>query len=68
LAVATVPVDGLRAERWDDLAVTVLVADGDDLTAWEVLAAHEDRYRRRGVWLLGKSLRPEKTVHRPVSS
>jgi DNA-binding CsgD family transcriptional regulator len=56
LAVATVPVDGLAAEQWDDLAVTVLIAGGDDRTAQEVLAAHEDRpptARRRllAAWL-----------------
>ncbi|GAB2811267.1 helix-turn-helix transcriptional regulator [Lentzea nigeriaca] len=56
LAAATVPVDGLAAEQWDDLAVTVLIAGGDDRTAQEVLAAHEDRpptSRRRllAAWL-----------------
>lgn len=43
LAVATVPADGLAAERWDDLAVTVLIAGGEDRTAQEVLASYEDR-------------------------
>ncbi|WP_222598516.1 helix-turn-helix transcriptional regulator, partial [Lentzea tibetensis] len=43
LAVATVPADGMAAEQWDDLAVTVLIAGGDDRTAQEVLAAYEDR-------------------------
>ncbi|GLZ29507.1 hypothetical protein Lesp02_16970 [Lentzea sp. NBRC 105346] len=43
LAVANVPADGLAAERWDDLVVTVLIAGGHDRTAQEVLASYEDR-------------------------
>jgi len=33
LAVATVPADPFAAERWDDLAMTVMAAGGDDRTA-----------------------------------
>ncbi len=43
LAVATVPADPMASERWADLAVTVMVAGGDDRTAWEMLTAHPDR-------------------------
>jgi DNA-binding NarL/FixJ family response regulator len=43
LAVASVPADPMASERWDDLAVTVVVAGGDDRTAWEMLTAHPDR-------------------------
>jgi len=43
LAVATVPADPMASERWEDLAVTVMVAGGDDRTAWEMLTAHPDR-------------------------
>ena len=43
LAVATVPADPMASERWEDLAVTVVVAAGDDRTAWEMLTAHPDR-------------------------
>ncbi|HEY7597283.1 MAG TPA: helix-turn-helix transcriptional regulator [Actinophytocola sp.] len=45
LAVATVPEDPMSSERWEDLAVTVMVAGGDDRTAWEMLTAHPDRPR-----------------------
>ena len=43
LAVATVPADPMASERWADLAVTVMVAAGDDRTAWDMLTAHPDR-------------------------
>jgi DNA-binding NarL/FixJ family response regulator len=43
LAVATVPADPLASERWDDLAVTVVVAGGDDRTARDMLAASTAR-------------------------
>lgn len=43
LAVATVPADPMASERWADLAVTVVVAAGDDRTAWDMLTAHSDR-------------------------
>ena len=37
LAAATVPVDALASDRWDELAVTVLAAGGDDHAAQLVL-------------------------------
>lgn len=43
LAVATVPADAFASERWDDLAVTVVMAGGDDRTARDMLAAYADR-------------------------
>jgi DNA-binding CsgD family transcriptional regulator len=43
LAVATVPADPMASGRWDDLAVTVVVASGDDRTAWDMLTANPDR-------------------------
>jgi ATP/maltotriose-dependent transcriptional regulator MalT len=42
LAAATVPVDPMAAERWNDLAVTVVIAGGDDRTAHEMPAAQQD--------------------------
>ena len=48
LAVATVPADPMASERWDDLAVTVVVAGGDDRTAWDMLTAHSDRPQTPG--------------------
>jgi DNA-binding NarL/FixJ family response regulator len=55
LAVASVPADPMVSERWDDLAVTVMVAGGADRTARETLAATPDRQttRRRllAAWL-----------------
>jgi len=56
LAAATVPADALAAERWDDLAVTVVLAAGDDGRAREMLAAHPDpphttRRRLLTAWL-----------------
>ncbi|MEO6090472.1 MAG: helix-turn-helix transcriptional regulator [Umezawaea sp.] len=56
LAAAAVPVDPFAAEQWDDLAVTVVIAGGDDLVAQEMLAALGDRSpttRRRmlAAWL-----------------
>ncbi len=56
LAAATVPADPLASERWDDLAVTVVAAGGDDRTAREMITAHRDREpttRRRllSAWL-----------------
>lgn len=42
LAVATVPADPMASERWDDLAVTVTVAGGNDPIAWDMLTAHAD--------------------------
>lgn len=56
LAVATVPVDPFAAEHWDDLAVTVVVAGGDDRTAREMLAVQGDhapttRRRMLTAWL-----------------
>jgi DNA-binding NarL/FixJ family response regulator len=43
LAVASVPSDPLAPQRWDDLAVTVMIAAGDDATARETLTAYRDR-------------------------
>lgn len=43
LAVATVPADPLAPQRWDDLAVTVMIAAGDDATAREMVTAYRDR-------------------------
>jgi DNA-binding NarL/FixJ family response regulator len=43
LAVASVPADPMASECWADLAVTVVVAGGDDRTAWDMLTAHPDR-------------------------
>jgi DNA-binding NarL/FixJ family response regulator len=56
LAVATVPADPLAPQRWDDLAVTVMLAAGEDATAREMLTAYRDRpqsTRRRllAAWL-----------------
>jgi DNA-binding CsgD family transcriptional regulator len=56
LAVATVPVDSFAPQRWDDLAVTVILAAGHDYTARDMLAAYRDRpqtTRRRllAAWL-----------------
>ena len=56
LAVATVPADPLAPERWDDLAVTVMLAGGDDQTARDMLAAQPDhsagtRRRLLAAWL-----------------
>lgn len=45
LAVATVPADPMASERWEDLAVTVVVAGGDDRAAWDMLTAHPERPR-----------------------
>jgi len=43
LAVATVPADAFAPLRWDDLAVTVVLAGGQDGTARDMLAAYRDR-------------------------
>jgi DNA-binding CsgD family transcriptional regulator len=43
LAVANVPADPMASEHWADLAATVVVAAGDDRTAWDMLTAHPDR-------------------------
>lgn len=56
LAVATVAADPLAPERWDDLAVTAMIAGGEDGTARDMLAAYRDRLpstRRRllAAWL-----------------
>ncbi|MFC5996781.1 LuxR C-terminal-related transcriptional regulator [Pseudonocardia hispaniensis] len=57
LAAATVPADPLTVERWDELAVTVLAAAGDDRTARAMLAAHDHhrpstpRHRLLTAWL-----------------
>jgi DNA-binding CsgD family transcriptional regulator len=56
LAVATVPADSFAPQRWDDLAVTVILAAGHDETARDMLAAYRDRpqtTRRRllSAWL-----------------
>jgi DNA-binding CsgD family transcriptional regulator len=56
LAAATVPIDPMAAERWNDLAVTVVIAGGDDRTAQEMLAAQQDgpsttRRRMLTAWL-----------------
>src|SRR5262249_37328368 len=42
LAVSTVPADPLAAQCWGVLAMTVVVAAGDDRRARELLAAHAD--------------------------
>src|SRR5262249_11515880 len=42
LAVSTVPADPLAAQCWDELAMTVVVAAGDDRRAREMLAARTD--------------------------
>ncbi len=55
LAVATVPADPMASERWDDLAVTVMIAGGADRLARETLAATPDqrttRRRLLAAWL-----------------
>jgi DNA-binding NarL/FixJ family response regulator len=56
LAAATVAADPLAADRWDDLALTVVIAAGDDGRAREMLAAHPDprptiRRRLLTAWL-----------------
>ncbi|WP_147200916.1 helix-turn-helix domain-containing protein [Pseudonocardia asaccharolytica] len=57
LAAATVPADPLTVERWDELAVTILAAAGDDRTARAMLAAHDHhrpstpRHRLLTAWL-----------------
>ena len=43
LAATTVPADPLAADRWDELAVTVLAAGGDDHTAQLALADQPGR-------------------------
>jgi DNA-binding NarL/FixJ family response regulator len=43
LAVASVPTDSFAAQRWDDLAVTVVLAGGGDGTARDMVAAYRDR-------------------------
>jgi DNA-binding CsgD family transcriptional regulator len=43
LAVSTVPADPLAAQCWDELAMTVVVAAGNDRRAREMLAAQPDR-------------------------
>lgn len=43
LAVATVPEDSFAPQRWDDLAVTVVLAGNDDGTARDMLTAYRDR-------------------------
>jgi DNA-binding NarL/FixJ family response regulator len=43
LAVTSVPADPLAPERWDDLAVSVVVAGGDARTARDMVSAHADR-------------------------
>lgn len=43
LTAASVPADPFAAEHWDDLAVTVVIAGGDDRTAREMFAARGDR-------------------------
>lgn len=56
LAVAAVPADPLAPGQWDDLAVTAMVAGGDDRTARDMLTAYRDQpptIRRRllAAWL-----------------
>jgi DNA-binding CsgD family transcriptional regulator len=56
LAVASVPTDSFAPQRWDDLAVSVILAGGGDTTARDMLAAYRDRpqsTRRRllAAWL-----------------
>jgi DNA-binding NarL/FixJ family response regulator len=56
LAVVTVPTDSFTPQRWDDLAVTVVLAGGADGTARDILTAYRDRphsTRRRllAAWL-----------------
>lgn len=43
LAMSTVPADPLAAQCWDELAMTVVVAAGDDRRARDMLAPHTDR-------------------------
>jgi DNA-binding NarL/FixJ family response regulator len=43
LAVATVPADSFAPQRWDDLAVTVVLAGGHDGAARDMLDAYRDR-------------------------
>lgn len=56
LAVASVPPDPFAPQRWDDLAVTVVLAGNEDSTARDMLTAYRDRpqsTRRRllAAWL-----------------
>lgn len=56
LAVASVPADSFAPQRWDDLAVSVVLAGGGDATARDMLTAYRDRpqsTRRRllAAWL-----------------
>ncbi len=56
LAVASVPPDSFTPQRWDDLAITVILAGNGDDTARDMLTAYRDRpqsTRRRllAAWL-----------------
>lgn len=51
LAVASVPADPLAAERWDDLAMTVLAAGEDDETARALFTSSSPRRLLVNAWL-----------------
>jgi DNA-binding CsgD family transcriptional regulator len=55
LAATTVPADPLASDRWDELAITVVAAAGDDHTAQVILGGRAGRPTSRhqllGAWL-----------------
>jgi DNA-binding CsgD family transcriptional regulator len=55
LAAATVPADPMASDRWDELAVTVVAAGGDDRAAQLILGGQagrpSSRHQLLGAWL-----------------
>ncbi len=55
LAATTVPADPLASDRWDELAITVVAAAGDDHTAQVILGGRtghpNSRHQLLGAWL-----------------